>query len=47
VACLQQNTQLLSDACRAVFQSNNSAQQPPAPHGRIPRPRPDDDDDDQ
>jgi hypothetical protein len=47
VACLQQNTQLLSDACRAVFQSNNSAQQPPPPRGRIPRPRPGDDDDDQ
>jgi hypothetical protein len=45
VACLQQNTQQLSDACRAVFQSNNSAQQQPAPRGRIPRPRPDDDDD--
>jgi len=44
VACLQQNTQQLSDACRAVFQSNNSAQQQPAPRGRIPRPRPDDDD---
>ena len=47
VACLQQNTQLLSDACRAVFQSNNSAQQPPPPRGRIPRPRPGDDYDDQ
>jgi hypothetical protein len=45
VACLQQNTQQLSDACRAVFQSNNSAQQQPAPRGRIPLPRPDDDDD--
>jgi hypothetical protein len=45
VACLQQNTQQLSDACRAVYQSTNSAQQQPAPRGRIPRPRPDDDDD--
>jgi hypothetical protein len=51
VACLQQNTPQLSDACRAVFQSNNSAQQQPAPlpppRGRIARPRPGDDDDDQ
>lgn len=47
VACLQQNTQLLSDACRAVFQSNNSAPQQPAlpPRGRIARPRPGYDDD--
>jgi hypothetical protein len=44
VACLQQNTQQLSDACRAVFQTNTSAQQQPARRGRIPRPRPDDDD---
>jgi hypothetical protein len=45
VACLQQNTQLLSDACRAVFQSNNSAPQQPPPRGRIARPRPGDDGD--
>jgi len=46
VACLQQNTPQLSDGCRAVFQSNNTAQlqQQPAPRGRIARPRPDDDD---
>jgi len=31
VACLQQNTQLLSSACRAVFQSNNQAPPPPQP----------------
>jgi hypothetical protein len=47
VACLQQNTQLLSDACRAVFQSSNTAPQQPAPRGRMSRPRPGDDDDDQ
>jgi hypothetical protein len=47
VACLQQNTPQLSDACRAVFQSNNTAQQQPAPRGRLARPRPGDDDDDQ
>ena len=45
VACLQQNTPQLSDACRAVFQSNNNAQQQPAPRGRFARPRPDYDDD--
>jgi hypothetical protein len=35
VACLRQNTPYLSDGCRAVFQSNNSAdpRQPP-PRGR-------------
>jgi hypothetical protein len=47
VACLQQNTPLLSDACRAVFQSSNTAPQQPAPRGRMSRPRPGDDDDDQ
>ncbi|MDE5441496.1 hypothetical protein GWG65_08530 [Bradyrhizobium sp. CSA207] len=56
VACLQQNTPQLSSGCRAVFQSNNQAQQP-APRNRAappprynaapppPAPRPYDDDD--
>jgi len=50
VACLRQNTPQLSASCRAVFESNASAQQPPAvPRGRAlvpqPPPRTDDDDD--
>jgi hypothetical protein len=51
VACLRQNTPQLSGSCRAVFESNASVQQPPAPppRGRAvqPPPRPgtiDDDD---
>jgi hypothetical protein len=47
-ACLRQNTPQLSGPCRAVFESNASVQQPPAPRGRAvqppPQPRPDDDD---
>jgi hypothetical protein len=37
VACLRQNTPSLSDGCRAVFESNNSMDQPqPAPpRGRV------------
>jgi len=37
VACLRQNTPNLSDGCRAVFESNNSMDQPqPAPpRGRV------------
>ena len=31
VACLRQNTPQLSDGCRAVFESNASAPQQPAP----------------
>jgi len=47
VVCLRQNTPQLSDSCRAVFDSNNSAQrQPVPPRGRMmPPPRPNDDDD--
>jgi hypothetical protein len=30
VACLQANTPQLSEACRAVFESNDSAAAPPA-----------------
>jgi hypothetical protein len=41
-ACLRQNTPQLSGSCRAVFESNASVQQPPAPGGRaMPQPRPD------
>ena len=59
VACLRQNTSQLSAPCRAVFESNNTVAQAPAPRGTIvqapvprsrrapPPPRPDDDDDDQ
>ena len=44
-ACLQQHTPNLSDACRAVFEAENSVPQP-VPHGRYaPPPRPYDDDD--
>jgi hypothetical protein len=37
VACLRQNTPNLSDGCRAVFESNNSADQPVPnpPRGRV------------
>jgi hypothetical protein len=39
VACLQQNTPNLSDGCRAVFESNNSMDQPqpvsPSPRSRV------------
>ncbi len=34
VACLQQNTALLGNSCRAVFESNASAQPPAAPRRR-------------
>ncbi|QPF85907.1 hypothetical protein IC762_06270 [Bradyrhizobium genosp. L] len=37
VACLRQNTALLGHACRAVFESNASAQQPQM-QGRAPQP---------
>jgi hypothetical protein len=38
-ACLRQNTPQLSGSCRAVFESNASVQQPPAPRGRaMPQP---------
>jgi hypothetical protein len=59
VACLQRNTPNLSSACRAVFESNNSASQSraapppraravPLPNGRMaPPPRPTYDDDDE
>ncbi|MEH2613794.1 hypothetical protein [Bradyrhizobium sp. AZCC 1693] len=33
VACLRQNTPQLSSNCRAVFESQADAQQPPAPRG--------------
>jgi hypothetical protein len=43
-ACLQQNTPQLSGACRAVFESNASMQEQPAPaappKGRADRTRP-------
>jgi hypothetical protein len=43
-ACLQQNTPQLSGACRAVFESNASMQEQPAPatppKGRADRARP-------
>jgi hypothetical protein len=37
VACLRQNTSSLSDGCRAVFESNNSMDQPQPvpPRGRV------------
>jgi hypothetical protein len=35
VACLRQNTPSLSDGCRAVFQSNDSMDQPTPPRGRV------------
>jgi hypothetical protein len=37
VACLRQNTPQLSDGCRAVFDTSNRVDQPPA-HGRRPPP---------
>ncbi|MEH2506133.1 hypothetical protein V1290_004944 [Bradyrhizobium sp. AZCC 1578] len=47
VACLRQNTPQLSTGCRAVFQSQADAQQPPprglqqnAPRARAPQPGP-------
>jgi hypothetical protein len=39
-ACLRQNTPQLSNNCRAVFESNNSAQQQPTPRLQQPAPRP-------
>ncbi len=56
VACLRQNTALLGNSCRAVFESNASTEQPPArvapltsqrPRAAPPpvQPRPPDDDD--
>jgi hypothetical protein len=48
VACLRQNTVLLSGPCRAVFESNNSVPQPqpvaPGRRGYPPPPSADDDD---
>ena len=38
VACLRQNTELLSGGCRAVFESNDSVPQPP-PQTIVPRRR--------
>ena len=47
VACLRQNTPQLSNGCRAVFESNASAQQqqptprtPQQPHARPAQPQP-------
>jgi hypothetical protein len=42
VACLRENTPHLSGACRAVFESNASTQQPVAPRNRAIRPGSDD-----
>lgn len=39
VACLRQNTPQLSGACRAVFESNASVPEQPAPRSRADRPR--------
>jgi hypothetical protein len=41
VACLRQNTSLLSGGCRAVFESNDSASAPEqaAPPRRVDQPR--------
>ena len=39
VACLQANTPQLSDGCRAVFESNASAEQPQPPQRVPPRGR--------
>jgi len=39
VACLRQNTDQLSDPCRAVFDSNASAPQP-TPQQTVPARRP-------
>jgi hypothetical protein len=40
VACLQQNTALLGNSCRAVFESNASVPQQSAPRVSQPPPRP-------
>jgi hypothetical protein len=41
VGCLRQNTPQLSAPCRAVFDSNNTVAQAPAPRGgRVVPPRP-------
>ena len=54
VACLKHNVPQLSDACRAVFQTDDNAapqeqnsSRQRAPRGRVARPRSDYDDDDQ
>jgi hypothetical protein len=40
VACLRQNTPVLSSGCRAVFETSNQAQPPqPVPRGRSAPPR--------
>jgi len=44
VACLRQNTALLGNSCRAVFESNASVPQQAAPRGRVVQPKPYDDD---
>jgi hypothetical protein len=44
VGCLRQNTAQLSGSCRAVFESNDSMQQPAAPGCRQVQPRSFDDD---
>jgi hypothetical protein len=36
VGCLRQNTAQLSSSCRAVFESNDSLQQPTAPQAAVP-----------
>ncbi len=41
VACLRQNTPQLSDACRAVFESNASVPQQASPQPPAPAPRAD------
>jgi hypothetical protein len=41
VACLRQNTALLSTPCRAVFETNASVAQREAPRRRNVQPRPD------
>ena len=40
VACLRQNTPQLSGGCRAVFESNASAQQQAAPQSPLPQQQP-------
>jgi hypothetical protein len=37
--CLRQNTSQLSNPCRAVFESNASAQVQPQPRGRVAQPK--------
>jgi hypothetical protein len=44
VGCLRKNTAQLSGPCRAVFESNDSMQQPAAPGRRQVQPRSVDDD---